>query len=1077
MMVRSLRLTALSLTLLLFVGVFLALNRGTGTRSLLGQMDGEWWEEADDGTVFDDGGGQVIDQGGGGVESGVCGNGYCEYGEDYESCWSDCQPICASGPCCGDGSCMPPIESRLNCSQDCAAEPGCGDGICYSLGENPWNCPEDCPGVCGDGWVMGGEECESRTDCPVPEQYACNSCRCELLVSTCGDGILENGEQCERKPCPQSGPCNASLHWVGCNFGDQCVSCRCSSQGEPVCGDGTVQTANNEQCDGDNLAYCSASQHCDSSCQCAEGTTPSGCSVCTNVGCGSCRNAPGATGCFVHNVSGGFTCVSVPDSTDCGCDWNNNSSSSAESVCGNGLLEAGEVCDDNPYAINGGCGLGEGCAADCRSCIPTSISSHPAGCGNGTIEYEIGEECENGNVSGCSSGPSATCSDCRCTYAVSSFSSSSSSSSFRYSANSSQQGCTASCWDSEGGRDPNRSGSVSVTQATCYTQNYTEYCSDFRTVVEYSCQGTAARTEYVSCPVGECVGGACTQSSGGCASAVQCNDNNPCTTDVCTVNHTCFNMVIPGCGAASSSSSSSASFSSIPTVRVCRDGIRGPSEQCDDANNYANDGCTSYCTVEVGWSCTGSPSACTPVCGDRKIILGREFCDDGNIASGDGCSAQCAIERGWSCPGLPSVCRTMCGDRIVAGAEQCDDGNLEDGDGCSAKCQLEIATVSSPSSVSSHSSSSFFSVNSLCGNGRMESGEECERGIRGCSTGLTCNLFLCKCEKSVVVSSSVSSRQVSSATISVVCGNGVLEQGEFCETDIPCLKNGICVAGCQCLIPPSVSASQSSSSSSSSRSSLSSPAALPYCGDGKLEAEEQCEVGIWCPAGLCMECRCVLPSSSSQLFVSSLSSPAPLPTFLCGNGVPENGEQCDDGNAASQDGCDALCRTETGYACFGLPSSCHPVCGDGIVISPEQCDDGNIIDDDGCSTVCEIERAAAPSSFESSFASFGALSVCGNGLTEIGEECDDGNLFDFDGCSHLCTIEEILSSASSSPVSSVSSVPSVSSLRSSASSTFSVIIDRPSSSPGFTMFWLILTVLFLVIIGLLVWLLLKKKSE
>ena len=32
---------------------------------------------------------------------------------------------------------------------------------------------------------------------------------------------------------------------------------------------------------------------------------------------------------------------------------------------------------------------------------------------------------------------------------------------------------------------------------------------------------------------------------------------------------------------------------------------------------------------------------------------------------------------------------------------------------------------------------------------------------------------------------------------------------------------------------------------------------------------------------------------------------------VCGNGVVEAGEQCDDGNRSNGDGCDAECQTET----------------------------------------------------------------------------------------------------------------------------------------------------------------------
>ena len=80
-------------------------------------------------------------------------------------------------------------------------------------------------------------------------------------------------------------------------------------------------------------------------------------------------------------------------------------------------------------------------------------------------------------------------------------------------------------------------------------------------------------------------------------------------------------------------------------------------------------------------------------------------------------------------------------------------------------------------------------------------------------------------------------------------------------------------------------------------------------------------------------------------------------TSLCGNGVLDPGEQCDDGNDDSTDAC----------------VQCNPAkCADGFVqAGVEECDDGNNDDDDCCTTLCK-----AP--------------VCGDGIVAQGcEQCDD----------------------------------------------------------------------------------------
>ena len=99
------------------------------------------------------------------------------------------------------------------------------------------------------------------------------------------------------------------------------------------------------------------------------------------------------------------------------------------------------------------------------------------------------------------------------------------------------------------------------------------------------------------------------------------------------------------------------------------------------------------------------------------------------------------------------------------------------------------------------------------------------------------------------------------------------------------------------------------------------------------------------------------------------------PSFaLCGNGVREGDEICDDGNRRPGDGCNATCSSDES-------------CGNGVRDLDEACDDGNLAADDGCSPTCRNEQG------------------CGDGVVERGEQCDDGNLTPGDGCSAACTRE------------------------------------------------------------------------
>ena len=95
---------------------------------------------------------------------------------------------------------------------------------------------------------------------------------------------------------------------------------------------------------------------------------------------------------------------------------------------------------------------------------------------------------------------------------------------------------------------------------------------------------------------------------------------------------------------------------------------------------------------------------------------------------------------------------------------------------------------------------------------------------------------------------------------------------------------------------------------------------------------------------------------------------------VCGDGVVDPEEQCDQGAANSDVAADA-CRTDCREA----------YCGDAVVDTAETCDDGNASGDDGCSSSCEVEEG-----WDCSAGS--CAPVCGDDLAVGGETCDGSDL-------------------------------------------------------------------------------------
>ena len=271
--------------------------------------------------------------------------------------------------------------------------------------------------VCGDGFVTGDETCDPATSRGCPTNAATD---CEQIDGCQPFEVVGDPSDC-------SSECVALAEVTVCLNGDSCCAPGCNATDDSdcasVCGNGVVEPP--EVCDADCPTSCDDNQKCtvDSSVG-----SPQNCDF-------ICVNDP-----IVDCVSGDDCCAP-------GCNANNDND--CEPFCGNGFVEAGEVCDgDCPSSCQDGesctsdvmigtpgtcdavctttkiltCGPGEGCCPD--ACDGTNDVDCMAVCGNGvtepgeTCDGDCPVSCDDGKV--CTSdgfaGTARTC-DLTCTHA------------------------------------------------------------------------------------------------------------------------------------------------------------------------------------------------------------------------------------------------------------------------------------------------------------------------------------------------------------------------------------------------------------------------------------------------------------------------------------------------------------------------------------------------------------------------------------------------------------------------------------------------------------------------------------
>jgi cysteine-rich repeat protein len=388
-------------------------------------------------------------------------------------------------------------------------------------------------------------------------------------------------------------------------------------------------------------------------------------------------------------------------------------------VCGNGVVEHGEDCDDSAPGTPLGDGTPCGTGKICRQQVCS-----PAVCGDGFVTAP--EECDDGSKNGTAGdGCSASCTwvcvstdpKRNCTPADACAG--------QGACNDTTHVCTPGTPLKDGtpcgaGGDagPSDAGAGDVCKSgKCMSAQ----CGDGIVEPPEQCDFGSGNGVGTGCEA-NCTF-SCTLSPDSCVTQDLCAGANTCTafTQGSSPGQKCVLGTPPPDGTTCANGGTCKNH--VCTTTNCGNGTLDPGEQCDwgTANNVAGSGCNPDCT----FSCTITPNSCpspdpcaaqpqmcqsvAPPAGatgnGQKCVAGPVLaqgatCGGANICvsnvckadtCGDGCVVapeQCDPPNGTTCDA--NCQKIVCGDGKLGGAEQCDDGNTTNLDGCDQYCNFEL---------------------------------------------------------------------------------------------------------------------------------------------------------------------------------------------------------------------------------------------------------------------------------------------------------------------------------------------------------------------------------------------------
>jgi cysteine-rich repeat protein len=379
---------------------------------------------------------------------------------------------------------------------------------------------------------------------------------------------------------------------------------------------------------------------------------------------------------------------------------------------------------------------------------------------------------------------------------------------------------------------------------------------------------------------------------------------------------------------------------------------------------------TSGISCECTWDTTNSVcksnygSNSNPSCGNGLAETGEE-CDDGNIINGDGCSSSCRNEEvavGDGCDkGLTLcsdyTCSKNCMDTDTNFAVCDRDGTCDTGEGCTCRdCNNQIDTckeglLCSLNDISCCNRASDGICTISCGSSDPDCGtcadsrtntEVCgdkscgtavdncliQRSCGSCSSSQSCNSGIC-------VSTPCTDESTATTCGTRECGTAVNNCGKEISCG-SCSGTETCTSGGSCEVPTCTDERTNTEVCGDKSCGTAVDNCLIQRSCGSCSSSQSCNSGI------CVSTPCTDESTATT-----------CGTRECGTAVNNCGKEISCGSCSGTGVCTSAgsCTDEsTGGA----------VCGNKEIEFGEECDDGNRLTGDGCSSSCILETNILP---------------------------------------------------------------------------------------------------------------------